>query len=80
MNGGAYYESRGAAERMVYCAPTTVVPTICVACQKTEEEKTLQKCPICFKWVCMDCGRREYGRTFCSSRCANLFFFGDEDE
>ena len=54
--------------------------TICVNCQKSEEEVTLQKCPICFKWVCMDCGRREYGRIFCSQRCAHLFFFGDDDE
>jgi len=57
-----------------------VAPTICVGCQKTEDEKTLQKCPICFKWVCLDCARREYGRAFCSQRCAHLFFFGDDDE
>jgi hypothetical protein len=57
-----------------------VVPTVCVGCQKTDEEKSLQKCPICFKFVCMDCGRREYGRTFCSDRCSHLFFFGDDEE
>jgi hypothetical protein len=54
--------------------------TNCVTCQKSDEEVTLQKCPICFKWVCLDCGKREYGRTFCSMRCAHLFFFGDDDE
>jgi hypothetical protein len=30
--------------------------------------------------VCHDCGAREYGRVFCSQRCAYLFFFGDEEE
>ncbi len=57
-----------------------MVPTVCVGCQKTDEEKSLQKCPICFRFVCMDCGRREYGRTFCSDRCSHLFFFGDDEE
>ena len=54
--------------------------TTCLNCQKSEEETSLQKCPICFKWVCMECGRREYGRIFCSQRCAHLFFFGDDDD
>lgn len=52
----------------------------CSVCEKDEQEVTLQKCPICFKQVCLDCARREYGRTFCSKRCADLFFFGDDDE
>jgi hypothetical protein len=54
--------------------------TICVTCQKSEEEVTLHKCPICFKLVCNDCAKREYGRVFCSKRCADQFFFGDDDE
>jgi hypothetical protein len=53
---------------------------VCAGCQKDEQEVSLQKCPICFKWVCPDCGKRDYGRTFCSQRCAHLFFFGDEEE
>ncbi len=53
---------------------------ICVNCQKNDEEATLVKCPICFKMVCHECGRKEYGRVFCSQRCAHLFFFGDDDE
>ncbi len=57
-----------------------MVPTVCVGCQKTDEEKSLQKCPICFRFVCMDCGRREYGRTVCSVRCSHLFFFRDDEE
>jgi hypothetical protein len=53
---------------------------VCTTCQKDELEVTLAKCPICFKYVCQDCGRREYGRVFCSQRCSYLFFFGDDDE
>ena len=52
----------------------------CEACQKSEGEASLYKCPICFKWTCDDCGRRQYGRVFCSKRCADQFFFGDDDE
>lgn len=52
----------------------------CATCQKSDVEATLSKCPICFKWVCQDCGKREYGRVFCSRLCANQFFFGDDDE
>ena len=52
----------------------------CTHCQKSDLETALHKCPICFKWVCDDCGRHEYGRIFCSRLCANQFFFGDDDE
>ena len=62
---------------MLYCARSTM---LCTICQKDEQEVTLAKCPICFKPVCQDCGRREYGRIFCSQRCSYLFFFGDDDE
>jgi endogenous inhibitor of DNA gyrase (YacG/DUF329 family) len=54
---------------------------VCTTCQKDERDVTLHKCPICFKMVCVECARHEYGRLFCSQRCAYLFFFGeDEDE
>ncbi len=62
---------------MLYCAGFAMV---CTVCQKDEQEVTLSKCPICFKPVCQDCGRREYGRVFCSQRCAHLFFFGDDED
>jgi hypothetical protein len=67
---------RGRSSRC-YTAP---VPMNCVICQKDDKESTLHKCPICFKLVCSDCARREYGRTFCSKLCADQFFFGDDDE
>ena len=40
----------------------------CVTCQKNETEVRIHKCPICFRPTCEDCGRREYGRVFCSPR------------
>ena len=52
----------------------------CLACQKSDQEFRLNKCPICFKWVCDDCAIRSYGRAFCSRRCSDQFFFGDDDE
>jgi hypothetical protein len=52
----------------------------CVTCQKDEREVTLSKCPICFKLICVECAQHAYGRTFCSQRCANLFFFGDDED
>ena len=52
----------------------------CVNCQKDELEMQIYKCPICFKPTCDDCGRREYGRVFCSSRCADQFFFADDED
>jgi len=73
-----YYETKLA--RGGCYTPLSHVVTSCVVCQKSEEEKSLQKCPICFTWVCLDCGKREYGRTFCSKRCADAFFHGDDDE
>ena len=41
----------------------------------------LNKCPICFKWVCDNCAAREPSAAiFCSKRCADQFFFGDDDD
>jgi len=53
----------------------------CIVCEKSEqEEASLLKCPICFKWVCESCAVRSYGRAFCTKRCAELFFFGDDED
>ena len=43
----------------------------CFHCDKSEVEGRIHKCPICFRWICEDCGKRDYGRTFCSQRCAD---------
>ena len=52
----------------------------CVTCQATDQDRRLEKCPICFKQVCEECAIRSYGRCFCSKRCADQFFFGYDDE
>jgi hypothetical protein len=57
----------------------------CVVCKVDElvlrdEEKRVNKCPICFKLVCDRCSHRTMGRDFCSKRCADQFFFGDDDD
>ena len=52
----------------------------CIHCQKTEDDTHLMKCPICFKFVCEECQVNMHGRGFCSRICADLFFFGDDEE
>lgn len=52
----------------------------CHLCGKTREETYLYKCVICHKSFCRSCGFRSHGKFFCSNRCADYFFFGDEDD
>ena len=59
----------------VYCAAVE-----CFSCSASELDKLLQKCPICFRWVCDNCAVRNFGRMFCVKMCSDQFFFGDDDE
>jgi hypothetical protein len=56
----------------------------CSACKLNDDDPEtyvrLGKCPICFKLVCDNCAVRAFGRAFCSKRCSDQFFFGDDDE
>ena len=52
----------------------------CVVCQVSDQDSRLSKCPICFKWVCDNCANRRFGRIFCTQKCADQFFFGDDEE
>ena len=52
----------------------------CVQCKKTEDETSLHKCPICFKYFCGEHAYLMSGRTFCSQPCAEFFFFSETDE
>jgi hypothetical protein len=52
----------------------------CVACNISDLERRLGKCPICFKLICESCAHKTMGRDFCSKRCADQFFFGDDDD
>ena len=40
----------------------------------------LPKCPGCRKQVCEPCSFRMGGSVFCSSECANAFFFGGQED
>jgi hypothetical protein len=63
---------------MLYSVKTT--PMECIGCQTSDLDTRLQKCPICFTWVCENCAVRGFGRFFCSKKCCDSFFFGDDDE
>jgi hypothetical protein len=76
-----YYKSGRRAEgRVLYSLAEAPFRMNCSVCQRSDLEITLHKCPICFKLVCEDCAKREYGRTFCSANCAQQFFFGDDED
>ena len=64
---------------MVYNAGAMPEPTTCSKCSKPEDRRPLTKCPICHKMVCDDCRYNVSGRWFCSSHCADFFFFEDEE-
>lgn len=50
----------------------------CVVCKTDFSEEKLTKCPMCFKFFCNACQHLWQGRYFCTKRCAEAFFFGDE--
>jgi len=55
-----------------------------VICQARDDDPEkyvrLEKCPMCHKLTCENCGTRAFGRIFCSKRCSDAFFFGDEED
>jgi hypothetical protein len=52
----------------------------CHQCGKKGTEVRLYKCPICHKYFCDEHTYLWSGRPFCSSGCAEYFFFGDEED
>lgn len=52
---------------------------VCVTCRKNEDEITLKKCPVCFRYYCDDDAFLMAGREFCSKNCARYNFFPDEE-
>jgi len=52
----------------------------CTSCSANDVDKHLEKCPICFKWVCEGCETHAFGRHFCSKKCADVFFYGDDED
>jgi len=53
---------------------------VCKTCRRGQAETRLQKCVICHEYYCYNCRIRKFGKLFCSKICAELFFFGGEDE
>jgi len=53
---------------------------VCLVCNANELDKRLHKCPICFRWTCEGCATPAYGRHFCSKKCSDEFFYGDDDD
>lgn len=51
----------------------------CCHCERSESERPVKKCVICFRYYCAECAHDWNGRDFCSKHCAEFFFFGDED-
>jgi len=51
-----------------------------VRCGQTEGEVRLEKCSVCHRRFCFRCAVRRAGKAFCSLACADLFFFGEEEE
>lgn len=52
----------------------------CSLCGLRVPASELQTCFICKEQYCQYCGKLDFGRTFCSSRCRGFFFWGDGDQ
>jgi hypothetical protein len=52
----------------------------CRECKRKDTDVRLSKCPICFKYFCEDHAVQRSGLAFCSTGCAEYFFFSDPDE
>ena len=53
---------------------------MCVHCGVTTATMQLEKCPMCFRYYCSECVFKGKGRRLCSERCANLMFYGGDDD
>jgi hypothetical protein len=53
---------------------------VCLVCNANELDARLHKCPICFRWTCEGCATHAFGRHFCSKKCSDEFFYGDDDD
>jgi hypothetical protein len=78
-----YYDRRAAPK---VCAGTPVARCIlragvdCLSCNASDLDQHLHKCPICFKWACDNCATHAFGRHFCSKKCSDEFFYGDDED
>lgn len=60
--------------------PTTSMISECNICHKADADTRLHRCPICHKYFCEDHAHHRSGLWFCSSGCAEYFFYSDPDD
>jgi len=53
---------------------------VCETCGREYPVWALPKCPVCGHVACFKCATFEYGRYFCSKRCAQYFVHAEGDE
>ncbi len=52
----------------------------CRTCKAKQNEKFLTLCVVCKKYFCDPDSYPYGGKVFCGKTCANLFFFGEEED
>ena len=52
----------------------------CRTCGRDRDETRLEKCIVCHEAYCRVCAVRRHGKLFCTRDCAEVFFFGGEDQ
>ena len=52
----------------------------CSKCAKMGDPSTYNRCPSCYKMVCVECRHNIRGRYFCSPQCAQFYFFESDEE
>lgn len=66
-------------ESMAFEAPEEkMVP--CPLCGLEVPESELETCVVCKAQYCQYCAKLDFGRTFCSTRCREFFFWGDGEQ
>ncbi len=52
----------------------------CKKCKASNEDRYLEICTSCREHFCRICAMHRHGKRFCSTHCADLFYFGDYEE
>ncbi len=54
---------------------------VCHACDGPPAEGVaIHRCPYCHRYFCDEHAHLRSGRRFCRPYCADMFFFGDEED
>ena len=56
------------------------MPASCKVCGISEDEASLNKCPICHEMICDEDKYVRSGRIFCTEYCGAMFFHGDDED